>query len=72
MDYNSLKEMHPNDIVLYQVGYFFEIYGEDARQAASLLNLNLTTRNIPDVGRVAMCGVPAHTLEMYVEKLRDK
>ena len=72
LDYNSIKEAHPDDIVLYQVGDFFEIYGEDARQAASLLNLNLTTRNIPDVGRVAMCGLPSHNLEMYVEKLRDK
>ena len=72
LDYNSIKEAHPDDIVLYQVGDFFEIYGEDARQAAELLDMNLTTRNIPDVGRVEMCGVPAHNLEMYVEKLRDK
>ena len=72
LDYNSIKEAHPDDIVLYQVGDFFEMYGEDARQAALLLDMNLTTRNIPDVGRVEMCGVPSHNLEMYVEKLRDK
>ena len=72
LDYNSIKEMHPDDIVLYQVGDFFEMYGEDARQAASLLNMNLTTRNIAGAGRVEMCGLPSHNLEMYVEKLRDK
>ena len=72
LDYNSIKEMHPDDIVLYQVGDFFEIYGEDAKQAASLLDMNLTTRNIPGAGRVEMCGLPSHNLEMYVEKLRDK
>ena len=72
LDYNSIKEAHPDDIVLYQVGDFFEIYGEDARQAVELLDMNLTTRNIPDVGRVEMCGVPAHILEKYVEELRDK
>ena len=72
LDYNSIKEAHPDDIVLYQVGDFFEMYGEDARQAAELLDMNLTTRNIPDVGRVEMCGLPSHNLEMYVEKLRDK
>ena len=72
LDYNSIKEAYPDDIVLYQVGDFFEIYGEDARQAAELLDMNLTTRNIPDVGRVEMCGLPSHNLEMYVEKLRDK
>lgn len=71
-EYNSIKEAHPDDIVLFQVGDFFEMYGEDAKQAAELLDLNLTTRAIPGAGRVEMCGVPAHNLEMYVEKLRDK
>ena len=71
-DYNAIKEAHPDDIVLFQVGDFFEIYGEDAKQAAELLDLNLTTRAIPGAGRVAMCGVPAHNLEHYVEELRDK
>ena len=71
-DYNAIKEAHPDDIVLFQVGDFFEIYGEDAKQAAELLDLNLTTRAIPGAGRVEMCGVPSHNLEMYVEKLRDK
>ena len=70
-DYNAIKEAHPDDIVLFQVGDFFEIYGEDAKQAAELLDLNLTTRAMPGAGRVAMCGVPSHNLEMYVEKLRD-
>ena len=72
IDYNSIKEAHPDDIVLFQVGDFFEMYGEDAKQAAELLDLNLTTREIPGAGRVEMCGVPSHNLEMYVEKLRDK
>ena len=72
IDYNSIKEAHPDDIVLFQVGDFFEMYGEDAKQAAELLDLNLTTRAIPGAGRVEMCGVPSHNLEMYVEKLRDK
>ena len=71
-DYNSIKEAHPDDIVLFQVGDFFEMYGEDAKQAAELLDMNLTTRNIPGAGRVEMCGLPSHNLEMYVEKLRDK
>ena len=72
LDYNSIKEAHPDDIVLYQVGDFFEMYGEDAKQAAELLDVNLTTRNIPGAGRVEMCGVPADRLEEYVESLRGK
>ena len=71
-DYNAVKEAHPDDLVLFQVGDFFEFYGEDAKQAAELLNMNPTTRNIPGAGRVEMCGVPSHNLDMYVEKLRDK
>ena len=71
-DYNAVKEAHPDDLVLFQVGDFFEMYGEDAKQAAELLDMNLTSRSIPGAGRVEMCGVPSHNLEMYVEKLRDK
>ena len=71
-EYNVIKEAHPDDMVLYQVGDFFEMYGEDARQAAELLGLTLTSRNIPDVGRVTMCGIPANRLEQYVGNLRDK
>ena len=70
--YNDIKAAHPDEIVLFKVGDFFEMYGEDAKQAASLLDMNLTTRNIPGAGRVEMCGLPSHNLEMYVEKLRDK
>ena len=71
-DYNAVKEAHPDDLVLFQVGDFFELYGEDAKQAAGLLDMNLTSRSIPGAGRVEMCGVPLHNLEMYVEKLRNK
>ena len=70
--YNAIKEAHPDNIVLFQVGDFFEMYGGDAKQAVELLDMNLTTRNIPGAGRVEMCGLPSHNLEMYVEKLRDK
>ena len=70
--YNSIKAAHPDEIVLFQVGDFFELYDEDARQAAENLGLNLTSRNLEGVGRVAMCKIPAHSLEQYVEQLRDK
>ena len=57
--YNEVKHDHPDDMVLFQVGDFFELYGEDARQASELLDIRLTTRNIPGVGHVEMCGVPS-------------
>ncbi|MCH5278359.1 MAG: DEAD/DEAH box helicase family protein [Christensenellaceae bacterium] len=71
MEYNGIKHYHRDDIVLYQVGDFFEMYGEDAKIAAEALDLHLASCSIPDVGRVAMCGIPAHALAQYVEQLRD-
>ena len=71
-EYNEIKSAHPEDIVLYQVGDFFEIYGEDAKQAAPVLDLHLGSRPIPTGGRADMCGIPAHQLEECTEKLRDR
>jgi len=74
--YNSIKERNPDCLVLYQVGDFFELYGdsvgEDANSAASILNLTMTIRNIPEYGRVPMCGFPAHKLGDYVKQLNGK
>ncbi len=61
-EYNGVKERHPDDMVLYQMGDFFELYGEDAKTAAPELDLNLA-RAIPGGGRVEMCGFPANRLE---------
>ena len=71
-EYNGVKERHPDNLVLYQMGDFYELYGEDARTAAAELNLNLFSRSIPGGGRVEMCGFPATQLEQTVERLRDK
>ena len=71
-EYNGVKERHPDDMVLYQMGDFFELYGEDAKTAAAELGFNLTTRAIPGGGRVEMCGFPANRLEQVVEQLRDR
>ena len=71
-EYNGVKERHPDDMVLYQMGDFFELYGEDAKTAAAELGFNLTTHAIPGGGRVEMCGFPANRLEQVVEQLRDQ
>ena len=74
--YNSIKERNPDSLLLYQVGDFFELYGglegEDAWKVATALDLALTRRNIPEYGRVSMCGFPAHKLEDYVKRLNGK
>ena len=47
-NYNNIKHDHPNEIVLYQVGDFYEIYGEDAVEVAPMLDLTLSTKAVPD------------------------
>ena len=69
--YNDIKHDHPDDVVLFQVGDFFEMYGEDAKTASKLLDLKLTTRAVPSAGQVEMCGIPSHILEQSVEKIRE-
>ena len=68
--YNNLKHDHRDDIVLFKVGDFYEMYGEDAKTAAELLDIKLASRAIPGAGRVDMCGIPAFNLDEVVEKLR--
>ncbi len=74
--YNSIKGRNPDSLVLYQVGDFFELYGgsegDDAKSAASVLDLTMTVRNIPDIGRVPMCGFPAHKLKDCVDRLNSE
>ena len=72
VEYNSIKEAHADELVLFQRGDFFELYGEDARAASELAQLAITAREIPGVGKVDMVGFPAHALEQYSEVLRDK
>ena len=67
---NEIRQAHPDSLILYQMGDFFELYGEDAKTAAALLGLTLFTRPIGGVGRVNMCGFPTHALDESVEKLR--
>ncbi|MDO5397138.1 MAG: SNF2-related protein [bacterium] len=71
-EYNAVKEAHPSDMVLFQVGDFFEMFGEDAKAAGNILDIQLTGRTVENVGRVDMCGFPSFMLEDNVEKLRDK
>lgn len=71
-EYNEIKHDNPDSIVLFQVGDFFEMYGEDAQVAAEALKLHLTSRSIGGDLRVPMCGIPASRLQPYVDMLRDR
>ena len=72
VEYNSIKKAHTDELVLFQRGDFFELYGEDARVASELAQLAITAREIPGGGKADMVGFPAHALEQYSEVLRDK
>ncbi|MFZ0169721.1 MAG: DNA mismatch repair protein MutS [Candidatus Dormiibacterota bacterium] len=69
--YREAKWAHADCVVLFRMGDFFEIFGEDAALAAPILGVTLTSRAFGKMGRVPMCGVPHHSLEPYAHKLLD-
>jgi DNA mismatch repair protein MutS len=62
--YQELKNAHPESILFFRLGDFYEMFGEDAQVAAPLLGLVLTARQ-----EVPMCGVPHHQFQHYAAKL---
>lgn len=67
--YLEVKAQHPDAIVLYRMGDFFEMFFEDARKAAPILEVQLTARHKGSDNEAPMCGVPHHALEPYLAKL---
>ncbi len=70
--YLAVQAENPDSLVLYQVGDFYEAYGEDAQKVAEALDLVMTSRAISDSERVPMVGFPQHTLETYMNMLTDR
>ena len=70
--YSELQKANPDSIVVYRLGDFYEVMGEKAEQAATILDLTLTGRNVGLDERIPMCGFPYHVAEQYIEKLLDK
>lgn len=71
-EYLRVQKANPDSIVVYRLGDFYEVMGEKAEQAATILDLTLTGRNVGLPERVPMCGFPYHVTEQYIEKLLDK
>ncbi len=71
-DYLVIKANNPNSLVLYQIGDFFEAYGEDAQKVAVALDLAMTSRTVSDSDRIPMVGFPQHRLETYMNMLTDR
>src|SRR6266536_883403 len=67
--YNSIKERHPDALLLFRLGDFYELFFEDAVVASKELQITLTSRNKETGAAVPMCGVPYHAAEGYIAKL---
>ena len=69
--YLAIKDQHPDCLLFFRLGDFYEMFDEDAKTAAAELNLTLTTRdrNKPPEERTPMCGVPFHSAEAYIARL---
>lgn len=65
----SVKAQHPEAILLYRVGDFYETYSDDAEVASKILGLVLTNKSNGEKGRIAMAGFPHHSLDIYLPKL---
>ena len=67
--YEAIKKQHRDKILFFQMGDFFEMFGEDAVIAAKSLSIQLTKRNKNDKNPLPFCGVPLHSCEQYLNKL---
>ncbi len=67
--YREAKAKHPNAILLFRMGDFFELFFEDAQEAAPIMGVTLTSRPMGKSGRAPMAGVPHHAWQSYVGKL---
>jgi DNA mismatch repair protein MutS len=67
--YREAREKHPDGILLFRLGDFYEIFFDDAKIAAPIMGVQLTSRPLGKSGRAPMCGVPHHAWQPYVGKL---
>ena len=65
----GIKAKHPKDLVFYRMGDFYELFFDDAKRAAELLDITLTARGKSAGEPIPMCGVPYHAAEGYLARL---
>ena len=69
LQYFEIKKQYPDHILMYRLGDFYEMFFDDAKTAARVLELTLTGRDCGEEERAPMCGVPYHSVEPYIAKL---
>ena len=70
--YAAVKKEHPNALVFFRLGDFYEMFFEDAVVGARELQITLTSRNKEKGAKIPMCGIPYHAAEGYIAKLIRK
>ena len=70
--YLGIKSDYPDMLLFYRMGDFYELFYDDAKRAASLLDITLTARGKSGGNAIPMCGVPYHAVEGYLAKLVRK
>src|SRR5918993_1876195 len=67
--YLRIKAQYPDVLLFYRMGDFYELFLDDAKKAARLLDITLTARGASNGQPIPMCGVPVHAVEAYLAKL---
>jgi hypothetical protein len=67
--YLRIKADHPDNLLFYRMGDFYELFYEDAKRASELLNITLTSRGKSNGTPIPMAGVPAHAADNYLQRL---
>ena len=67
--YRQLRAQCGEALLMFRLGDFYELFGEDAERAAPVLDVVLTSREVSPGGRIPMCGVPHHAVHGYVSRL---
>lgn len=65
----DVKEAHPDKLILFRMGDFYETFFDDAITASKILNITLTARNKNDENPIPLAGFPYHALDNYLDKL---
>ena len=69
--YRSIKAQHPDILLFFHMGDFYELFFDDAQRAADLLDITLTSRGKNQGEPIPMCGVPIHAVDRYLRMLVD-
>ncbi|MFP4687617.1 MAG: DNA mismatch repair protein MutS [bacterium] len=67
--YNEIKEKYQDELLFFRLGDFYELFYEDARVASRVMEITLTSKPVGKGNKIPMAGVPAHSVNSYIEKV---